>query len=258
MWSRTARTASNAMARAPARRARPVNAQESLRAKAGGSRHRMPTRVFHRPFKSPVDRSMSLRYENPAEAFVQPERTCLIRRGSPDDAQALSAFATRTFVDTYGAYNHPDNVRLHLAGSYTVGQQREELDDPRVVTLLAYRDGQLAAFAQVRRSEAPACVNCDAAVELHRFYVDRVWHGQGVSHALLAEVRHAACAFDAATLWLKVWEHNPRAIAFYAKCHFVDVGVTDFFVGHDRQTDRVLTLDLRNISIAGAATPRAS
>jgi GNAT superfamily N-acetyltransferase len=188
---------------------------------------------------------MSLRYETLTDTFVQPERACLIRRGSPDDAEALSAFATRTFIDTYGAYNHPDNLRLHLAASYAVGRQREELGDPHVVTLLAYRSEQLAAFAQVRRSEAPACVACDAAVELHRFYVDRIWHGQGVSHALLAQVRHAARAFDAATMWLKVWERNPRAIAFYAKSRFVDVGVTDFFVGNDRQTDRVLVLDLR-------------
>lgn len=187
---------------------------------------------------------MSLRYPNFSDTTVPSERTCLIRRGTPDDAQALSAFATRTFVDTYGAYNHPDNLRLHLAASYTVARQREELDDPRVVTLLAHSDGQLAAFAQLRRSEAPDCVTCDAAVELHRFYVDRIWHGQGISHALLAQVRRAARALGAATLWLKVWERNPRAIAFYAKSHFVDVGVTDFFVGNDRQTDRVLALDL--------------
>ncbi len=188
---------------------------------------------------------MSLHHPNFIDTFAQRERLCLIRRGSPGDAEALSAFATRTFVDTYGAYNHPDNLRLHLAATYAVGKQHEELGDPRVVTLLAYREGKLAAFAQVRRSEAPACVACDAAVELHRFYVDRIWHGQGISHALLAEVRHAARAFDAVTLWLKVWERNPRAIAFYAKSRFVDVGVTDFFVGHDRQTDRVLVLDLR-------------
>jgi GNAT superfamily N-acetyltransferase len=189
---------------------------------------------------------MSFRHDIHPDAPVRPERACAIRRGAPDDAEALSAFATRTFVDTYGAYNHPDNLRLHLAASYAVARQRDELGDPGIVTLLAHRGGALAAFAQVRRSAPPACVACDAAVELHRFYVDRTWHGQGVSHALLAEVRRAARSFDAATLWLKVWERNPRAIAFYAKSRFVDVGVTDFFVGNDRQTDRVLVLDLRD------------
>jgi len=188
---------------------------------------------------------MSLQVKTSSGPVAQQEQTCLIRRGQPDDAAALSAFAIRTFVDTYGEYNDPDNLRLHLAHSYGVGRQREELGDPRVVTLLADRDGQLAAFAQVRQGETPACVRCDAAVELHRFYVDRLWHGTGVSHALLAQARRAALDLGAATLWLKVWERNPRAIAFYAKSGFVDVGVADFFVGRDRQTDRVLSLDLR-------------
>jgi hypothetical protein len=45
-----------------------------------------------------------------------------------------------------------------------------------------------------------------------------------------------------------VWERNPRAIAFYVKCGFVDVGSKAFYVGSDCQTDRVL--------VASTAEPR--
>jgi GNAT superfamily N-acetyltransferase len=201
---------------------------------------------------------MSLHFESQSDPLVQSAPACRIRRGAPADAAALAAFATRTFVDTYGEYNHPDNLRLHLTQSYGVKQQQDELADARVVTLLAYREDQLAGFAQVRCSEAPACVTGAAPVELHRFYVDRLWHGRGVSQGLLAQARRAARDFDAATFWLKVWERNPRAIAFYAKSRFVDVGTADFFVGHDRQTDRVLALDLRGDGdIAAAAGTRS-
>ena len=189
---------------------------------------------------------MSLHFEFPSDPRVQSAPSCHVRRGEPADAAVLAAFATRTFVDTYGEYNHPDNLHLHLTQSYGVKQQHDELADARVATLLAYREDRLAAFAQVRCGETPACVAGTAPVELHRFYVDRPWHGRGVSQRLLAEARRAARDFDAATLWLKVWERNPRAIAFYAKSGFVDVGTADFFVGHDRQTDRVLMLDLRD------------
>jgi RimJ/RimL family protein N-acetyltransferase len=41
-----------------------------------------------------------------------------------------------------------------------------------------------------------------------------------------------------------VWEENPRAIAFYLKSGFEDVGTTDFWVGSERQSDRVLLRDL--------------
>jgi ribosomal protein S18 acetylase RimI-like enzyme len=42
------------------------------------------------------------------------------------------------------------------------------------------------------------------------------------------------------TVWLGVWEHNPRAIAFYAKCGFADVGSHVFMIGTDAQTDRLM------------------
>ena len=45
-------------------------------------------------------------------------------------------------------------------------------------------------------------------------------------------------------LWLSVWELNPRAQAFYRKMGFADVGSTVFFVGPDRQTDRVMARPL--------------
>ena len=39
------------------------------------------------------------------------------------------------------------------------------------------------------------------------------------------------------TLWLGVWEHNPRARAFYRKWGFVEVGTHIFVLGSDPQTD---------------------
>lgn len=193
---------------------------------------------------------MNLRLDTTAESI--PTAACTVRRGVPADAAELAAFAARTFTDTYGEYNTPANLAMHLTSTYNLAQQTRELSDVGVATLLAHRFAQLVAYAQVRRSAPPACVDGVEPVELLRFYVDKSQHGAGVAQRLFAEARRAATAFGGATLWLKVWERNPRAIAFYRKCGFVDVGVADFFVGVDRQTDRVLALDLRD---APARTP---
>jgi len=103
---------------------------------------------------------------------------------------------------------------------------------------------QLAAFAQVRRGEAPPCVTGPSPVELHRFYVDAPWHGSGAARQLMGEVLGAARALGGRTLWLGVWERNPRAIRFYEKCGFTIAGVQDYFVGSDRQYDRVMVAAL--------------
>lgn len=187
---------------------------------------------------------MNLRLDTTAESI--PTAAYTVRRGAPADAADLASFAARTFTDTYGEYNSPANLAMHLTSTYNVAQQTRELGDAGIATLLAHQYAQLVAYAQVRRGPPPPCVGGAEPVELLRFYVDKSHHGAGVAQRLFEEARRAATALGGATLWLKVWERNPRAIAFYRKCGFVDVGVADFFVGVDRQTDRVLALDLRD------------
>jgi GNAT superfamily N-acetyltransferase len=182
--------------------------------------------------------------EETGAPIERPAVHCTLRRAIAEDAHVLCAFAARTFTDTYGRHNHPDNLQRHLDAAFNLHQQTAEVADPQVATLLMYVDGRLAGYAQVRLGASPACVTGDAPVELHRFYVDGIWHGRGISQQLMAAVRSAAVDFAGKTLWLKVWENNARAIAFYAKGRFVDVGDADFFVGQDRQRDRVLALCL--------------
>jgi GNAT superfamily N-acetyltransferase len=163
-----------------------------------------------------------------------------IRTAVDADAPVLAAFAARTFEETFGPQNRPEDMRAHLAKTFGITQQSQELKNPNMVTLLAYHDATLVAFAQVQRNDPPAGVLVDATVELHRFYVDRPAHGKGVAQQLMRVVHTAARAFQGKNLWLGVWERNLRAIAFYKKAGFVDRGCHDFFVGSDRQTDRVL------------------
>jgi diamine N-acetyltransferase len=169
----------------------------------------------------------------------------VIYKAGIDDAARLAEFAARTFADTFGAENTPEDMAAHLAASYGPDRQRAEIVDPEIVTLLADDASQLAGYAQVRRNPAPVTPPIEDAVELWRFYVDRPWHGRGVAAPLMAAARDAATTLGAQRVWLSVWERNPRAIGFYTKCGFRIVGSKDFWVGSDRQTDYVMVGDLR-------------
>jgi ribosomal protein S18 acetylase RimI-like enzyme len=164
----------------------------------------------------------------------------LIRPGRDEDASALAVFAERSFRDAFGTQNHPADLDLYLTKAYGERQQSAELRDPQVTTLVAEIDRQLAGFAQLRTGRPPDYVRGSNPIELWRFYVGRPWHGLGVAQGLMRAALDAARAQGADTLWLGVWEHNPRAQAFYRKCGFVDVGQQGFLLGTDTQTDRVM------------------
>jgi len=166
-----------------------------------------------------------------------------IRRAGAGDAAALAAFAERTFVNTYGAYNTAADMAAYVAGAFGAALQARELADPGLVTLVVVDGGgALAGYAQLRcPGPAPACVAGAAPAELCRFYVDAPWQGRGLAPRLMDAVREAAAALGAASLWLAVWERNARARSFYAKCGFHEAGAAEFLLGTDRQVDRVLS-----------------
>jgi ribosomal protein S18 acetylase RimI-like enzyme len=167
-----------------------------------------------------------------------------IRTATHTDAAALARFGARTFRETFEPDNRPEDVTAYVEAAYSEERQRAELDDPARATLMAESSVGLAAYAQIRVSDPPDCVSGPAPIELLRFYVDRPWHGRGIAHTLMAAVVTAATERGARTLWLGVWEHNARAIAFYRKHRFRDVGSHEFVLGTDHQTDRIMVLPL--------------
>ena len=167
-----------------------------------------------------------------------------IRVATVADAAAVADLARRTFYDTFAATNDANDMALHLEQSYGVEQQTRELRDRDITTLLVEEGGQAIAYAMVRGDHVPDCVTGPDPVELWRFYVDRGWHGRGVAQALMDRVKAAALERGAKTLWLGVWERNPRARAFYEKCGFADAGQHIFLFGTDPQTDLVMVMPL--------------
>ena len=165
-------------------------------------------------------------------------------RGAVGEAAELAEFAARTFEETYSKYNRPEDMQAHLDANFGVEQQIAELADPHVVTILVRSSSELVAYAQVRRKSPPSCVTQADPVELHRFYLDRSAHGKGLAAILMQEVYKASSELGGRHLWLGVWERNPRAIAFYEKCGFSDVGSQTYTVGPDKQKDRVLVVEV--------------
>lgn len=168
----------------------------------------------------------------------------VVRRGVVDDAAALAEFGRRLFAATFGPDNDPAQMQSYLDANYSEALQTAELSNPSEITLLAEIDDILIGYAQVRSHAPPDCVSGPAPLELHRFYIDSPFHGSGAAQLLMAEVFEAAYAHGGRTLWLSVWESNPRAIRFYLKCGYTDVGSTVFMLGGERQTDRVLSATL--------------
>lgn len=167
-----------------------------------------------------------------------------IRRATPADAPLIASLGADTFVTSFGAQNTPENVAKHVAHAFGEEIQRRELADPAVTYLIAEQNGRTAGYAQVREGDAPECITGANPVEVRRFYLVHEFHGTGIAQALMDACASEARRRGGRTLWLGVWSQNPRAIRFYTKWGYEDVGGQTFMLGDDPQQDRVLAMSL--------------
>ena len=169
-----------------------------------------------------------------------------IRPAKASDAGALARLAERTFRESFAAQNLAADMDHHCATHFGEAMQLNEIADSNTLNLIAVHRDQLVAFAQVRLRSPNNLVTAERPAEIHRFYVLKQWHGQGLAHELMSALLKAPSFSDvnADALWLSVWQRNPRAIAFYHKHGFKVVGESLFHVGSDSQRDWLLSLKI--------------
>jgi diamine N-acetyltransferase len=162
------------------------------------------------------------------------------RLATPADAALLASLAATAFTDTFAAANTPENMALYMAGAFGESIQRAELADPRHPVFLAEQHGEVVGYVMLREGSAPESVADAEAIEIARLYAVKRLIGAGIGPTLMQRCIDEAASRGKRMIWLGVWEHNARAIAFYQRWGFVDVGSQIFMLGRDEQTDRVM------------------
>ena len=176
-----------------------------------------------------------------------------IRRATVADAALFTSIARSAFVDTFGKDNTPEDMAQYCAESFGEDVQRRELADERNTVIIAERAGEVVGYAMLRSKNAPNVVTDREALEIARLYALSSAIGTGVGASLMQRCLDIAVESGHRSVWLGVWEHNPRAIAFYERWGFVDVGEKSFTLGTDHQTDRVMMRVLPRADDQGAA-----
>lgn len=163
-----------------------------------------------------------------------------IRRATAADSALLAEIGAETFYDTFAAENTPEDMTAYLADAFSPAKQARELADPASGFLIAEAEGAAAGYARLKFAPAPAVVAGQRPMEIARFYVRRPWIGKGAGAQLMQACLCEAADTGCDVVWLDVWERNFRAIAFYRKWGFAEVGTQAFKLGNDLQRDLLM------------------
>lgn len=160
-----------------------------------------------------------------------------IRKAGTKDAAKLAAIGRMTFIETFAEVNTKEDMHQYVSKAFTEKQLLTELAEPGTTFLMAFERGRLAGYAKLRSSKNPVELKGHKALELQRIYARRSYQGKKIGKQLMEYSLELGKAMGFDTLWLGVWEYNPKAIAFYEKWGFEKFGAQSFTLGFDVQTD---------------------
>jgi len=164
-----------------------------------------------------------------------------VREAVADDASALALIGAATFLETFAGILDGEAVVAHCAAQHNETAYRALLaSGARAWIAEAQPGGAPVGFALLGRPDLAAAADGD--IELKRIYSLSRFHGSGLGAALMAQAVAAAAGYR--RLLLGVYARNDRALAFYRKQGFADIGTRQFNVGGKLYDDLVLARPL--------------
>lgn len=122
-----------------------------------------------------------------------------------------------------------------------------------VYVLVATDGAMLVGYSVCINDEAPenadltAQVPSEGVVMMSKFYVHPEFHGAGVSKNMMAHLLEHYSTSDRTWMWLGTNEANARAISFYQRSGFNQIGTRTFDIGGTSAKDVVLARYLPTI-----------
>lgn len=169
-----------------------------------------------------------------------------IRVCSPEDASTLSLLGSATLLEAFAGLIPGHAILAHCHQNHTVTAWERYLNDPVNRAWIAeIEPGKFPiGYSLMTEPDFPSGLAQPGDLELRRIYLFSRFQGQGLGDRLMGCVIDEARSRDARRVLLGVYPDNKRAIAFYKRSGFFQIGTRAFHLGADTFMDPVFARDL--------------
>ena len=167
-----------------------------------------------------------------------------IRKCTLNDFECLRELSIRTYYETFAHLNTPEDMQTYLDEAFEISKLRNELNNPDSDFFFLYFNDTIAGYLKLNEAPSQTDINDLSSLEIERIYVASEFQGEGLGRYLMEQAIAIATERKKKYAWLGVWEKNEKAVRFYKKYGFYEIGSHTFVMGEDVQIDYVMRKDL--------------
>lgn len=164
-----------------------------------------------------------------------------------DQLDLLVDISIKTFEDAFEKDNNPEDFASYLDFAFNPDRIAAEVKDKDSNFYFVYLNTEMVGYFKLNQMEAQTDIKDGDALELERIYVLKEFQGKQIGKWMLEQIIILAKDKGKSFVWLGVWEHNTKAIAFYEMYGFQKFGTHPYYIGTDKQTDWLMRLNINEI-----------
>lgn len=171
--------------------------------------------------------------------------TLQIDRVGLEEIELLFQLTVNTFTETFEKQNSIANLQLYIKEQLNPKQLLTELKNPDSFFYFARHKEEIVGYLKLNFNQAQnEAVLEGKAFEIERIYIRQTHQRKGWGSQLFNKAIELGKEKGYTQLWLGVWEHNEKALAFYKRKGGLPFSSHLFQLGEDPQKDILMQFNI--------------
>ena len=171
--------------------------------------------------------------------------TVEVRLAREEDAPFIALLGRTTFTETFGhLFRDQQDLIDYYNSTFSVQKIEDGMKKQNNVFWIAFVDRLPVGYAKLKLHSSSEFVESTDVCQLQKIYVLKDFLSMGIGFEMQDALLKKAKELGFTNIWLSVLNSNERAISFYRKTGFENIGNHDFQIGkeHSEFTAMLKTL----------------
>lgn len=171
-----------------------------------------------------------------------------IEKADITDANNISTLAVQVWLDTYALDGIRDSFSEYVWQELSPYKFKARLENKNREIYKVVENEHLIGFVEIN-FDSVIDGNTNSKFEIEKLYIQENFCGKNIGGKLIDFVKSICIKNNISSMWLSVYENNFRAIKFYKKYGFKEIGELYFELKSERHRNIVLEKKLLNVSM---------
>lgn len=167
-----------------------------------------------------------------------------IRNAEVSDINNLTVLKQQVWISTYATEGLVDEYSSYVLSEYSIENVKRSVENINSITLVAVCNNCLVGCVEILLTPKSPIEKVEPCIEITTLYILERFQNKGIGKKLLNETIKTIEKLNHKKMWLSVYYKNKKAIDFYKRHYFTQIGEIDFHLGKDKYKNYLM---IRNI-----------